>query len=160
MAEEFLPFVPLLITLCLALRLDTMSAIGIMVVGYGTGYGVAMINPFTVIIAQEIAGLQPASGIGYRLLLFVPFFLTGWWYVHRYAMRVRRDPNYSFMKAKPEVQPDYEYPQIAIRHKLVLLLTLGAVLLIVYGISTLSGWNWYLTELGAVFFGLALLVTL
>lgn len=49
------------------------------------------------------------------------------------------------------------YPKLTKMHGLILLLTLLALVLIVYGISN---WHWYLTELGAVFFGLAVLVTI
>ena len=59
MAEEYLPFVPLLLTLCIALGYDAVTAVAIMTVGYAVGYGAAVINPFTVIIAQNVAGLEP-----------------------------------------------------------------------------------------------------
>ena len=45
MAEEYLPFITVLIALCIGLQMDIISAVGIMVVGYGVGYGVAAINP-------------------------------------------------------------------------------------------------------------------
>ena len=44
-----------------------LVAVGIMAVGYGIGYGTAAINPFTVMIAQDVAGLEPASGLWYLL---------------------------------------------------------------------------------------------
>ena len=37
--EEYYPFVPVLVSLCLAMGYDRMTAIGIIMVGYGTGYG-------------------------------------------------------------------------------------------------------------------------
>ena len=73
MAEEYIPLVAILITLCVGMRMDTVAAVGIMVVGYGIGYGTAVMNPFTVLVAQEVAGLTPVSGMGYRLALFFPF---------------------------------------------------------------------------------------
>ena len=62
MAEEYIPFVPLLVVLTAALGMDAIVAVGVMAVGYGVGYGAALINPFTVFIAQDIAGLQQGSG--------------------------------------------------------------------------------------------------
>ncbi len=162
MAEEYLPFIAILIALCLAMGLDVISAVGIMVVGYGVGYGVAAINPFTLIIAQDIAGLPPTSGIWYRLLLFVPFFLVGWHHVQRYALRVKKDPSKSLMYR--EVLTGHkaanEHPGLTRIHLVILIFTITAILLIVYGISEISGWHWYLTELGAVFFGLAILISI
>jgi len=162
MAEEYLPFIAILISLCLAMGLDVISAVGIMVVGYGTGYGVAAINPFTVMIAQDIAGLPPTSGIWYRLLLFLPFFLVGWHHVQRYALGVKKDPSKSLMynEAPTGHKAVTDYPNLNKIHLVILIFTISAILLIVYGISELSGWHWYLTELGAIFFGLAVLVSL
>ena len=48
MAEEYIPLIAILITLCAAMRMDTVAALGIMTAGYGVGFGTAMINPFTV----------------------------------------------------------------------------------------------------------------
>ena len=45
MAEEYLPFVPLLVAMCLALKMDAVVAIGIIYVGAGVGYGCAALNP-------------------------------------------------------------------------------------------------------------------
>jgi len=61
MAEEYIPLVAILISLCVGMRMDTVAAVGIMVVGYGIGYGTAVMNPFTVLVAQEVAGLAPVS---------------------------------------------------------------------------------------------------
>ena len=72
MAEEYLPFVPILLALAIGLGFDAVTAIGILCIGYGIGYGVATINPFTVLIAQEVAELQPTSGWWYRLAITFP----------------------------------------------------------------------------------------
>jgi len=162
MAEEFIPFVPVLLILCLSLRLDRITAIGVMVVGYGIGYGVAALNPFTVMVAQEIAQLKPTSGILYRLLLFLPFFMVGYFHVSAYAKKVYRDPAKSYLET--DVTLDLELPtentRIKKRHWLILVVIILALLLIVFGISELSGWNWYLVELGAVFLGVTVLVAI
>jgi uncharacterized ion transporter superfamily protein YfcC len=157
MAEEYLPFVAVLIALCLAMNLDKVTAIGIMVVGYGIGYGVAAFNPFTVIVAQNIAGLSPTSGMGYRLALLVPFFLVGYFHVLGHA---RKNSAKSFSEKAEMAQFEKTYPNLRRKHVIILLLTLLAIALIVYGISGLSGWGWYLTELGAVFLGLAIIAAI
>ena len=161
MAEEFIPFVPVLLILCLSLKLDNITAIAVMVVGYGIGYGVAALNPFTVMVAQEIAQLKPTSGISFRLFLFIPFFAVGFLHVYGYAKKVYRHPEKSFDR---EVDMDFELPRenapIKKRHWFILLVIFLALLLIIYGISELSGWNWYLVELGAVFLGVTVLVAI
>lgn len=157
MAEEYLPFVGVLIALCMALRLDKVTAIGIMVVGYGIGYGTAAFNPFTVIIAQNVAELQPASGFGYRMILLVPFFLIGYHHVMRHTRKVKTAPEKeeSLSNEGPK-----GYPALAGSHVAILAFTVAALALIVYGISELSGWGWYLTELGAVFLVLAIIAAI
>ncbi len=54
MAEEYMPFIPVMVTMCLALKMDAMVALGIVYMGAGIGYGCAALNPFTVQIAQQI----------------------------------------------------------------------------------------------------------
>lgn len=153
MAEEYLPFVAVLAALCLGMGLDNVTAVGIMVVGYGIGYGAAAFNPFTVIIAQNIAGLQPASGFGFRLIILIPFFLVGYWHVMRYARTKGRLSSRQITELNAE---EKVYPGLKRFHIVILALTLLSILLIVYGISDFSGWGWYLTELGAVFLGLGI----
>jgi uncharacterized ion transporter superfamily protein YfcC len=46
------------------------------------------------------------------------------------------------------------------RYWFILLVITLALLLIIYGISELSGWNWYLIELGAVFLALTIIVAI
>jgi uncharacterized ion transporter superfamily protein YfcC len=159
MAEEYIPLVAILITLCVGMRLDTVAAVGIMVVGYGIGYGTAVMNPFTVLVAQEVAGLAPVSGLGFRLAMFLPFFALGFWYVLRYARRVQADPAASLVADVPEAQPPAppETGPLVARQKVVLAATLAALVLVVWGIKQ---YQWYFIELGGVFFALALLTGL
>jgi uncharacterized ion transporter superfamily protein YfcC len=160
MAEEYLPFVPVLLALCVAMQMDAVAAVGMMVVGYGIGYGVAAVNPFTVMIAQDIAEVRPTSGIAYRLLLTAPFFAIGWHHVQSYAFKVRRDPSKSLLyDLRTQVkQPAEGYPPFRRIHTMVLGLTVAAIAAIVYGVSDLSGWHWYLEELSAVFLLLTIVV--
>jgi uncharacterized ion transporter superfamily protein YfcC len=158
MAEEYLPFVPVLIALTLGLGFDRITAVGILCVGYSIGYGCALINPFTVLIAQDIAGLQPASGMWYRAVLFVIFAAVGVFYVYRYAVRVHADPSKSLLAgldindddAKPQERPEFTGKHVAILVILIL-----ALALLVYGIKS---WHWYLYEMGALFLGLTLVM--
>ncbi|NNE06810.1 MAG: YfcC family protein [Xanthomonadales bacterium] len=159
MAEEYIPLVAILITLCVGMRMDTVAAVGIMVVGYGIGYGTAVMNPFTVLVAQEVAGVQPVSGIEFRLLMFIPFFAIGYLHVLRYAKRIRENPAQSLVADIAEAQPP-EPPKskdLDARQFSVLVVTLLALGLVVWGIKV---HQWYFVELGAVFVALAIIVGL
>jgi uncharacterized ion transporter superfamily protein YfcC len=159
MAEEYIPLVAILIALCVGMRMDTVAAVGIMVVGYGIGYGTAVMNPFTVLVAQEVAGLSPTSGMAFRLAMFLPFFALGFIHVMRYARKVRNDPASSLVADIPEAQPPAspESGPISGRQKLVLLATLLTLVIVIWGIKV---HQWYFVELGGVFFALALATAL
>jgi uncharacterized ion transporter superfamily protein YfcC len=159
MAEEYIPLVAILITMCVAMRMDTVAAVGIMVVGYGIGFGTATINPFTVLVAQEVAGLDPASGLGFRMAMFIPFMAIGYIHVLRYARRVRADPSASLVADIPEAQPPeiHAPKELTLQHMLVLGVTIAALVVVVWGIKV---HEWYFIELGGVFVALAILVGL
>lgn len=154
MAAEYIAFVGILVALCAALRLDSMTAVGMMVVGYGVGYGVSFMNPFTVMVAQDIAELQPLSGWWYRLLIAGPIFAIGFHHVYSYAKKVRADPSRSLVAGIPSAvaPPPEDYPPMNWPRRLVLLALGATVVGLVLGV-TLQGW--WLTELAAVFLGLA-----
>ncbi len=158
-AEEYIPLTLVLIALCVAMRMDTVTAIGIMVCGYGIGYGVAALNPFTVLVAQRVAELPPASGLGFRLALFLPFLAIGVHHVWSYARRVQADPRASLVHDIEAAQhaPAPLPGKLDGRHRAVMLLTLGALGLMVYGIAVPK---WYILELSAIFLGLALVAGL
>ncbi len=154
-STEYIPFAAMLVALCVAMRLDAMTAMGIMIGGYCIGYGIATLNPYTVLVAQGIAELPPASGIGFRLALFLPFVAIGVHHTWAYARRVRNDPSASLVAGVEGVQhaaPE-SYPALSRRHLLILALIAAALAGIVYGIL---GRGWYLIEVGAVWLGLAL----
>ncbi len=158
MAEEYIPFAVILISVCVALRLDAITAIGTMVVGYGIGYGVALMNPFTLLVAQEVAELQPASGIEYRAILAVPFLAVGFHHVWSYARKIQADPSKSLMVGAVPTKASKgqtTYPEMTNRHIGVLAATFAALILLVFGIYQYA---WYLVELGAMFFALAVVV--
>ena len=73
----------------------------------------------------------------------------------RYSRKVRNDPASSLVADVPEAQPP-ESPEsgpISMRQRLVLLATLAALVVVVWGIKQ---HQWYFIELGGVFFALAL----
>ncbi len=154
-AEEYIPLAAILITLCAAMRMDTVTAIGILVVGYAIGYAVALINPFTLLIAQDVAGLEPTSGMWYRLLLWIPFFGVGFHHIWSYARKVQADPGQSLVADVPAAQAPEITEQIPMngRRLGVVLAALVALIALVIGITF---YGWYLTELGAVFMLLAI----
>ena len=159
MAEEYMPFVPILVAMCLALKLDAVVAVGIIYVGAGVGYACAALNPFTVLIAQDIAGLELASGQVVRWGLLLVCLAVGVQHLLRYAARVRRDPGQSLV-ADVDYAGGFERPEgvpFTGRRAAVVSILVGGIGLFVYGVAARG---WYLVELSAVFLGIGLLAAL
>ena len=157
MAEEYMPFIPVLVALALALGYDAVVGVAIVTIGYSVGYGVALINPFTVLIAQEVAGLPPASGLGFRLALMLVFIPIGVHHVWRYAKRVKRDPASSLVAdvAPPPMERPHEAAPMTGTHKAVLAVLALGLAVLVWGLTQRG---WYLVEMSALFLGLTVLM--
>ena len=156
MAEEYMPFVPLLVTMCLALRLDAVVAVGIIYVGAGVGYGCAALNPFTVLIGQSIADVELTSGQGFRWLLLVICIIVGVHHIMCYVARIKSDPERSLVR-DVDYASGFDLPDdvtLTPQHLVVIATFVGGIGLFVFGVAQ---WEWYLTELTAVFLGLALI---
>ncbi len=156
MAEEYLPFVPVILALCIGLGFDAVTAVGILCVGYGVGYGVAAFNPFTVLIAQGVADLPSYSGWSFRMILWAVFLALGVQHVWKYAKIVKNDPSKSLVKGiKVDTHINvHESPPMTGVHYLVLILAAGAIVVMVYGIGK---WKWELDTVGAIFLLLTIL---
>ena len=148
MAEETLPFLPGLVVLARRLGYDEITGGAIALVGAGAGFSGAFLNPFTVGVGQQIAGLPPLSGMGYRLVVWVVVTTIAIAYVALYARRIRRPPE--------EIEAEAPVPMTA-RHRLVLLILAAGLGAVIVGALR---WQWGLTELGACFVGVAVLAGL
>ena len=154
---EYIPFVLILVALCRAMKMDAMTAVGMIVAGYGIGYGMASFNQYTVVVAQGIAEVPTYSGAGLKLVLLVPFVLIGVHHVWSYARRVQADPSKSLVKDievpglsdAPTI-----YPRMTRVHVAVLAAFLGVLGVALYGVRF---HGWYLVELGASFLILGVL---
>ncbi|MDH3296917.1 MAG: TIGR00366 family protein [Gemmatimonadota bacterium] len=159
MAEEYIPFLPLLVALTAALGMDAIVAVGVMCVGYGVGYGAALINPFTVFIAQDIAGIPQGSGLALRAVLLVLFFFLGFHHVWRYAKRIQANPEESLVAdidTDVHIHARDDLPLTG-RRRLVLVSLGLALVVLIYGLKV---WHWYLVEMGALFLCLSVIMAI
>lgn len=159
MAEEYLPFVPILVTMCLALKLDAVVAVGMIYVGAGVGYACATLNPFTVLIAQDIAAVPLTSGQGVRWLLLVICAAVGVHHLLRYVSQLRADPSSSFV-ADVDYGTGFTLPATVIltsRHGWVIGVLVSASAGFVWGVATQG---WYVGELAAMFLAIGVVTAL
>ena len=159
-SAEYIPFVLILAALCRTMKMDTMTAVGIIVAGYGIGYGAAAFNQYTVVVAQGVADLPTYSGWQVRMGILLPFVLIGTHHVYSYSRKVQLNPSYSFLSdvEPPDAgAPPKEYPALTIAHVTILISFIAALGVAVWGIATKG---WYLTELGAAFLILGIVAAL
>lgn len=101
MGQEMMAFAPFIIVLMVSLGFDTVTAIGTMILGYAVGYGAGILNPFSLAVAQGIAGLPYTSGMGYRIAVSLVLYAAALIYVLRYAKRVHNNPASSLSPVVP-----------------------------------------------------------
>jgi len=162
MCEETMPFILVFVPLSLSLGYDSIVGVAIPFVGAAAGFAGAFFNPFTVGIAQGIAGLPLYSGLGYRLIIWAVGTAIAVAVVMRYAARIRKDPKRSSTYEDDEVRRrEYtldggatERSTMTATHKAVLILFLLGLVLLVVGILK---YKWYIDEIAGLFLALGLL---
>ena len=96
-ANSVIPFVAIGLIIARALRLDAIVAVAITFGATFAGFNVGFINPYTVGIAQSIAGLPLFSGMLFRIIVFVIIVGITIYYTWRYAKGNFGDPSKSLM---------------------------------------------------------------
>ncbi len=159
----FIPFVPITLMLSYALGLDSIVGVGIILLGGAIGFSTGTLQINTTLVAQEIAGLQPYSGIGYRFVCLVVFYVITNAYLIRYAMKIQKDPQLSPMyeldqqnEMKNNADLD-SFGTMTWRRWAILAVVVGALGLIVYGGLNL---DWEMANFAAMFLWLTVIVGL
>ncbi|MFK3938475.1 YfcC family protein [Alkalihalobacillus sp. NPDC078783] len=157
LSEEVIIFVPIGIAVARALGYDSITGMSMLSLGAVCGFVGGMLNPFTVGVAQTIAEVPLFSGIGFRLIIYAIFLLTAIILVMRYAMKVKKDPSYSYLADLPKqdtiASNQTEQMAFTRKHALVLLAVVAGFTLNVVGIFQ---WDWYLTEMTGTFLAIGL----
>ena len=69
--EEIVPLVPIVVALAIRLGWDRVTGMAMSLLAVGCGFASGVMNPFTVGVAQSLAGLPMFSGIWLRCVSFV-----------------------------------------------------------------------------------------
>lgn len=158
MAEETLPFIPIMILLATSVGYDSLVGTGIVLAGSTAGFAAAFLNPFTVGIAQGIAGLPLLSGMGFRVVLYLCMVALAIGYVLRYAVKVKKSPQISTVREIDGGRTDKlnleEAQKLSMGQILVLLTFVGTIAVLIFGVFH---YGWYLQEISALFFGMSVL---
>jgi len=162
MGEEYVPLIPILVTMSLAMKMDAIVAMGLVWVPYGIGWACAGTNPFGVVIAQNIAGVPVTSGWPVRLVMMVLFLAIAFHHVLRYARKVQRDPEASLV-AHVDYSTGFDEPddvRLTPRRRAILLVFVAGIVTFVIGASQTDPAHpdegWYIPELNAIFLAVGL----
>ena len=98
--EEIVPLVPIVVALAIRLGWDSLTGMAMSLLAVGCGFASGVMNPFTVGVAQSLAGLPMFSGIWLRLVSFVLIFALLLFFVRRYAKKIERPIEEGAARAK------------------------------------------------------------
>lgn len=102
MSEETIAFVVIFVPLAISMGYDSIVGVCMCFIGAGIGFAGCLLNPFTLGIAQEIAGLPLFSGIEYRIVIWIVINIVGIGYVLRYASGIKKNPQKSIVYHEDE----------------------------------------------------------
>lgn len=161
MAEETLPFFAIFMPIMMAMGFDSMTAFMVVFVGARTGYIASTINPFNVLIAQGILGIQGNPQLWLRMIAWVVLTAVAITWVVLYARRVKKNPE-SSITFEDDIAKKVEFAadesaldaEFTARQKGVLAVFIAGMCLIIWGLVTQG---WYMNEISAVFLAMGLL---
>ena len=161
MSEETVPFVGLVVPLVVSMGYDAIVGLLVVYVAANIGFSSAFLNPFTVGIAQEMAGLPLFSGMGYRIFcwaLLTALFLC---FLLWYASRVRTNAPKMCPDGTSEPLSDTNLAEtcpdgsVSARRQRWILLILGAtVVALIVGVTV---FHWYISEIASLFLAMGIL---
>ncbi len=163
MCEEAIPFVLIFVPLALALGYDSIVGISLSFLAAGVGFAGAFVNPFTLQIAQGLAGLPPLSGMGYRLIVWtVATGVTIAW-VMVYAARIKANPTRSPMyeldcvRREELLAQQQEQIEFTWRHGTNLAILGLVIVAMIYGAAVRG---WFIVEIAGLFVAMGIITGL
>lgn len=159
--EAAYPFYPLAVTIGFALGYDRMVGTALAIVGSTVGFTSGLMNTFTTGVAQQIVGLPLFSGIGFRAVGLVVFYIIGLIGLYSYCRKIKKDPTLSLMSEEYMSQNKEEHmsgmEEMNLRKALGLLVFL--VIIIVQGFGCIRlGWSF--PQIAAIYVIMGILLAL
>ena len=155
MAEECIPFAMIMVPFVIALGYDSIVAVTVTYVASQVGNAVSWMSPFSVAVAQGIAGVPVLSGATFRLVMWVVVSLAADAFMMVYAERVRKNPQKSVVYAEDSHfrsrmnSVSEEEKEFTLGHKLILLEMLAVLIWIIWGVTQRG---FYIPEIASQFF--------
>ncbi len=159
MGEEAIPFAMIVVPLMISLGYD--AVVGILVT-YGAtqiGFATSWMNPFSVAIAQGIAGVQVGSGALFRMVIWGVFTTISIAFTMYYGKKIKKNPKLSVAYETDEAyrqsfkHEDNTHQKLTLGHVLVLLTILLGIIWTIWGVNE---HGYYIPEIASVFFTMGL----
>lgn len=156
LAEETIALYPILMPIFLANGYDAIVAIAAIYLGSSVGTMFSTVNPFSVVIASDAAGISFSEGLVFRIISLILAMVITLIYIYWYAKKVKKDPQSSLVyedheKIEKRFLQDYHPDKVKAfnwRRVGMLLVFLGAFPIMVWGVAT--GKFWF-AEMSALF---------
>ncbi len=97
MSEETIAFVIILVPLAISMGYDSIVGICLVYVAAHMGFAGAVLNPFTIGIAQGLSDLPIFSGLEYRIVCWLVINAIGFTFILLYAHKIKKNPQKSIM---------------------------------------------------------------
>ena len=92
MFEEVVPLIPVVVILAYTMGWDALLGLGMSLLSICFGFAIAVSNPYSVGVAQRLAGLPVFSGLPFRMMVFVVLYALLCAFLVRYAKRLDKNP--------------------------------------------------------------------
>lgn len=152
MSEETIAFVVVFIPLAIQMGYDSIVGVCMCYVAAHVGFAGAMLNPFTIGIAQGIADLPLFSGLEYRVFCWVVLTVVGiafvLWYAHRVKVKPERSPVHKLDDYWRQRVESTQQSSLTIRQGIILIILLLTIVALVVGVLE---FGWYIAEISALF---------
>lgn len=157
MGEESIPFAMILVPMVIAMGYDGVTGVLVTYVATQIGFGTSWMNPFSVVIAQGVAGVPVLSGATFRIVLWVVFTGVGLAMTLVHANKVKKNPTLSvsyesdayFRNDMEKAEGEGTVQKFETGHILVLLTMAVCIAWVIWGVMKEG---YYIPEISTQFF--------
>ena len=157
MSEETIAFVVVFIPLAIQMGYDSIVGVCMCYVAAHVGFAGAMLNPFTIGIAQGIADLPLFSGLEYRVFCWAVLTVVGisfvLWYAHRVKAKPERSPVHKLDDYWRQRVESSAQSTLTVRQGIILVILLLTIVALVVGVLE---FGWYIAEISALFLAMGI----
>lgn len=164
--EEAVAFYPILVPIFLALGYDSIVCVGAIFLAGSMGTTFSTINPFSVVIASNAAGVNFMQGFEWRAFGCVVGALVVVGYLYWYCRKIKANPAFSYTYEDREhfaklfsvdrgETAEAHAEGFSLRKKVILILFVLAFVLMVFGVMNLG---WWFPQMAASFLAIAIII--